>query len=132
VLSKRANLTEEERAVMEQHTLYAEEILGDSSWDLLRVAAEIGAGHHEHWDGSGYPRRLAGEAIPLSARIVAVADVFDALVSERPYKAAWPLAQARAQLLALRGRQFDPACVDAFLSRWEAASVIAGSAGGAP
>ncbi len=130
VLSKRANLTVEERAVMEQHTLYAEEILGNSSWDLLRIAAEIGVGHHEHWDGSGYPRRRAGSAIPLPARIVAVADVFDALVSERPYKPAWPLEQARGQLLALRGRQFDPACIDAFLSRWDEAVAIAQRAAG--
>jgi putative two-component system response regulator len=125
VLNKRANFTEAERAVMEQHTLYAEEILGNSSWDLLRIAAEIGVGHHERWDGTGYPRRLAGTDIPLPARIVAVADVFDALVSERPYKHAWPLDEARAHLLAERGRQFDPACVDAFLSRWDEAGMIA-------
>jgi putative two-component system response regulator len=129
VLSKPGELTVPERRLMEKHTIYAEEILGGSNWDLLRVAAEIGAGHHEHWDGSGYPRGLAGEAIPLCARIVAVADVFDALVSERPYKGAWPLPAARDQLVALRGRQFDPACIDAFLARWEDVARVAGDSG---
>ena len=132
VLTKPADLTGDERRLMERHTLYAEEILGGSSWDLLSIAAEIGAGHHEHWDGRGYPRGLSGTAIPLAARIVAVADVFDALVSARPYKAAWPLAQAREQLLGERGRQFDPGCVDAFLSRWDEVSRIAEAASLAP
>lgn len=125
LLTKRGELSAEERQVMEKHTVYAEEILGNSTWELLRVAAEIGAGHHEHWDGTGYPRGLSGTGIPLPARIVAVADVFDALVSERPYKSAWPLEAARAQLLAERGRQFDPACVDAFLACWDEARAIA-------
>ncbi|WP_275428087.1 HD-GYP domain-containing protein, partial [Stenotrophomonas maltophilia] len=75
--------------------------------------------HHERWDGGGYPGGLAGEAIPLPGRIVAVADVFDALVSERPYKRAWPLEKAREHLIAQKGSHFDPACVDAFLSRWD-------------
>ena len=76
--------------------------------------------HHEHWDGTGYPKGLRGEAIPLSGRIVAVADVFDALVTERPYKAAWPLERARAFVADQSGRHFDPRCVEAFLAGWDA------------
>lgn len=125
ILSKPGDLSAPERRAMEQHTIYAGEILGGSSWDLLRVAAEIGIGHHEHWDGSGYPAGLAGTAIPLPARIVAVADVFDALVSDRPYKRAWPLEVARDELIRLSGRQFDPACVQAFLARWADVPAIA-------
>jgi two-component system, response regulator RpfG len=76
----------------------------------------IALGHHEKFDGSGYPNGLHGEDIPLVARIVAVADVFDALVSERPYKHAWPLEEGIEFLKSQRGRHFDPTCVDAFLS----------------
>jgi putative two-component system response regulator len=85
----------------------------------VRLAAEIAESHHERWDGTGYPKRLRGEAIPISGRIVAVADVFDALVTERPYKAAWPLERARAFLADQAGRHFDPRCVEAFLAGWE-------------
>jgi len=71
--------------------------------------------HHERWDGTGYPDGLAGEQIPLSARIVAVADVYDALISERPYKHAWPRGEAVAEIRRLSGTHFDPAIVDAFI-----------------
>src|SRR6185312_10224605 len=81
--------------------------------------------HHERWDGRGYPRGLKGEQIPIAARIVAVADVFDALTTKRPYKEAMPVSDARSYLLDKRGYEFDPACVDAFLSRWDQVMAIA-------
>jgi len=82
------------------------------------MAAEIALTHHEKFDGTGYPRGLAGEHIPLIGRIVAVADVFDALTSTRPYKRAWTLEDARGFLEQGRGTHFDPACVDVFLAQW--------------
>ena len=81
---------------------------------MLRLAEEIALSHHERWDGTGYTGHR-GEAIPLAGRIVAVADVFDALTQKRPYKAAWPIGDAIAEIERQRGRQFDPALVDAFL-----------------
>ncbi len=90
-----------------------------------RVAATIAAGHHERWDGAGFPRGLAGAAIPLAARIVAVADVFTALTSPCGYRPGRSLEEGRRHLLAQRGRQFDPDCVDAMLARWPEAAAIA-------
>ena len=119
ILLKPGKLSPEERAVMEQHTACGYRILADSNSDLIRVAAEIAWCHHERWDGSGYPRGLAGTEIPLFARIAAVADVFDALTSERPYKQAWPPAQAAEHIAQNNGKHFDPACVSAFLKRWD-------------
>ncbi len=124
ILLKPGRLDEAEFEIMKRHAEIGQRILADSAADLLRAAAEIAWCHHEKWDGSGYPRGLAGEAIPLSGRIVAVADVFDALTSERPYKRAWPLDKARQFLLDNRGAHFDPACVDAFLAVWEEALAI--------
>jgi putative two-component system response regulator len=86
---------------------------------VLQAGAEIARAHHEKFDGSGYPRGLAGEDIPIFSRIVAVADVFDALTSERPYKKAWPLERAAEHLRANSGSHFDPRCVDAFFACWE-------------
>jgi putative two-component system response regulator len=88
---------------------------------VVQLGARIAYAHHERFDGTGYPQGLAGTAIPLEGRIVAVADVFDALTTARPYKPAWPLVEARAFLLEGRGRHFDPDCVDAFLAGWEEA-----------
>jgi putative two-component system response regulator len=88
------------------------------------MAAEIALDHHEKANGSGYPNGLVGEAIPLAARIVAVADVFDALTSTRPYKRAWEVGRAVALLGEGRGRHFDPQCVDAFLSDFDAILAI--------
>ncbi|MEN9896005.1 MAG: hypothetical protein RIR97_1857, partial [Pseudomonadota bacterium] len=82
---------------------------------LLQLAADIAASHHERWDGQGYPNRLAGEAIPISGRIVCIADNFDALTTERPYKAAWSVEKTIAHIKDRSGTQFDPACVDAFI-----------------
>lgn len=118
ILLKPGRFTPEERVEMERHTRYGQEILGGSSAPLIRLAAEIAGSHHERWDGKGYPRGLRGSEIPLCGRIAAVADVFDALTSVRPYKQAWSVDQARDYLLAERGQHFDPACVDAFLAGW--------------
>ncbi|HYH40233.1 MAG TPA: HD domain-containing phosphohydrolase [Azospirillum sp.] len=119
ILLKPGRLDPEERRVMQQHPAIGHEILDGSSSVLLQVAAEIAFCHHERWDGSGYPRALSGEAIPLPGRITALADVFDALTSVRPYKAAWPLDAAYEYVVQNRGRHFDPACVDALLARRE-------------
>lgn len=120
ILLKPDRLTEGEFAIMKQHAAYGWEILKGSSSGLVQLAARIALTHHEKFDGSGYPNGRAGEDIPLEGRIVAVADVFDALTSNRPYKAAWPLDKAADFLQEQRGRHFDPACVDAFLAEMEA------------
>jgi putative two-component system response regulator len=86
--------------------------------EFLTLAKEIALWHHERWDGSGYPDGLAGDAIPISARLMALADVFDALVFRRVYKPALPFEQARETIAAGRGGQFDPDVVDAFLARY--------------
>ncbi|GJE75771.1 HD-GYP domain-containing protein [Methylorubrum suomiense] len=119
ILLKAGPLTPEEWTEMRQHALRGYHMLHDSPSRLLQIAAEVALTHHERWDGTGYPRGLKGEEIPLSGRIVAVADVFDALISARSYKAAWPLEKARAHIESEAGRHFDPACVAAFLSRWD-------------
>lgn len=127
ILLKPGRLTAEERAVMEYHTLHGHKILADSKSPLIRVAAEIAISHHERWDGTGYPNRLKGVDIPLSGRIAAVADVFDALTSERPYKEAWSPEKARAAIIKASGSHFDPGCVSAFLSRWDDILRVVGS-----
>lgn len=112
---------------MEHHTLHGYKILADSKSPLIRVAAEIAVSHHEWWDGTGYPNRLKGTDIPLYGRIAAIADVFDALTSERPYKEAWPPERARAAIVEASGSHFDPDCVAAFLARWDDVLKIAGA-----
>jgi putative two-component system response regulator len=117
ILRKPAKLTEEEFNVMKTHTIYGPRLLaGDSDgvYPLLKAAEEIAATHHERWDGKGYPNALAGDEIPLSGRIVAVADVYDAFTHQRPYKAAWPRAQSVASIQEAAGKHFDPLVVDAF------------------
>jgi putative two-component system response regulator len=114
VLLKLGKLTEEEFALVKTHTTIGARILSGSRFDLLQLAEQIARCHHERWDGSGY-EGLAGENIPLPGRIVAVADVFDALTQKRPYKAAWPITEAVAEIERQRYRQFDPTIVDAFL-----------------
>lgn len=118
ILLKPGRLDEEEYRVMQRHARIGYEILRDSPAPLLQVAAQIALSHHEKYDGTGYPQGLAGEDIPLHGRIVAVADVFDALTSARPYKPAWPLDRARDFLLAQSGKHFDPRCVEVFLAAW--------------
>lgn len=120
ILLKPGKLTEDEFEIMTTHPVIGYTILSGSESHLIQLGAEIALSHHEKFDGSGYPNKLAGEAIPLSGRIVAVADVFDALTSARPYKAAWPVEKARALLEDNSGSHFDPACVGAFLAEWEA------------
>jgi putative two-component system response regulator len=119
ILLKPGRLTDEEMAVMKTHALIGYEILKDSTSQALQAGAVIARAHHEKFDGSGYPAGLTGEAIPLYGRIVAVADVFDALTSERPYKKAWELDRARNFIAEASGQHFDPACVDAFFARWD-------------
>ena len=117
VLLKPGKLDAEEWAIMRRHPEIGHGIIGSHPSTLLQMAATVALAHHEKWDGTGYPNRLAGEAIPLVGRIVAVADVFDALTSVRPYKPAWPLADVVAELKLQSGRQFEPRIVDAFLAR---------------
>ncbi|GAA5168087.1 HD domain-containing phosphohydrolase [Viridibacterium curvum] len=119
ILLKQGKLTPDELIIMRKHAAIGYEILKDSASPVLRMAAEIAVSHHEKFDGSGYPRGLKGDAIPLVGRIVAVADVFDALTSQRPYKPAWPNEQAQAFLTRGRGQHFDPQCVDEFLGAWD-------------
>lgn len=118
ILLKPGKLTPDEFEVMKQHARHGYDILKDSASAYLRAGADIAHGHHEKFDGSGYPQGLAGEAIPLFSRIVAVADVFDALTSQRPYKPAWTLERARDFIEQASGRHFDPACVAAFIGEW--------------
>lgn len=118
VLNKPGRLDSDEMAAMRKHVEVGEKILADGDSDLVQMASEIAAGHHERWDGGGYPRGLRGTATPLSARITAVADVFDALCSRRVYKPAWPVEAARAEIRKCAGSQFDPSCVAAFERGW--------------
>jgi putative two-component system response regulator len=114
ILQKPGKLDPEEWAVMQRHTEIGAEIIGEDGSDLLHMAREVALNHHEKWDGSGYPRGLKGDAIPVSARIVALADVFDALTSERPYKKAWPIDQATDLIREQSDQHFDPELVEAF------------------
>lgn len=115
ILRKRGALDEDEWRVMRSHVTIGARIIGEHASGLLRTAQRIALGHHEKWDGSGYPLGLAGEAIPLEARIVAIADVFDALTSVRPYKAAWTVEDALDLLRRESGRHFDPRLVELFM-----------------
>ncbi len=115
ILFKPGPLTPEEYSLVKTHTLHGANILGGSSLPLLRLAEEIALTHHEHYDGKGYPRGLAGEDIPLFGRIVAVADVFDALRRDRVYKKAWDARSARAAIAESSGSHFDPQVVEAFM-----------------
>lgn len=119
ILLKAGRLTADEFAIMKRHPSIGHDILKDSSSRIVQLGAQIALTHHEKFDGSGYPGGLAGDTIPLSGRIVAVADVFDALTSERPYKPSWPFDKAIALLRSGRGSHFEPACVDAFLQGWD-------------
>jgi len=115
ILLKPGKLTDEEFATVKQHAVIGGKILSGSNSLWLQLAEEVALTHHERWDGKGYPHGIAGEAIALVGRIVAVADVFDALTHERPYKKVWPVAEAVAEIQSQSGRQFDPRVVDAFL-----------------
>jgi putative two-component system response regulator len=125
ILRKPDRLDPEEFTLMQRHTVIGYEILNGSQSHLLQVGAEIALSHHERFDGRGYPNALAGETIPLSGRLVAVADVFDALISRRPYKSAWTHADARTTIARGSGKEFDPDCVSAFLAVWDEITAIA-------
>jgi putative two-component system response regulator len=114
ILLKLGRLSDDEFAVVKTHTAIGARILSGSRFPILRLAEEIAFNHHERWDGHGYSG-IAGSAIPLAGRIVAIADVFDALTQKRPYKSAWPVDEALAEIDRQRGRQFDPMLADAFL-----------------
>lgn len=131
ILLKPGKLTPEEWEIMKTHTqlgsdaiVHAEKDI-NSSLDFLRHAKEIVRWHHERWDGKGYPDRLCGESIPVSARIMALADVFDALISKRVYKDAYPFAKVRQIIAAERGRQFDPEITDIFIAHCDEFEAIA-------
>ena len=117
ILLKPGKLTEDEFTIMKTHTSIGYDILKDSPSKFLSLGAQIALGHHEKFDGSGYPNKLKGEEIPLEARIVAVADVFDALTSERPYKKAWTNEAAINLITEQSGKHFDPKCVDSFVAQ---------------
>jgi putative two-component system response regulator len=127
ILLKPDRLDPAERREMERHAEYGFRILDGSSSELIRTAAEMALSHHERWDGKGYPRGLAAEAIPLCGRIAAVADVCDALASERPYKPAWSLDKIRAYLIENAGTQFDSRCVHALIGRWSEVVALYGA-----
>ncbi|MDH4440856.1 MAG: response regulator [Rhizobium sp.] len=120
VLLKAGPLDATEMDEMRAHAAFGAEILGGSDSAIIRIAATIAGSHHEKWDGTGYPQKLSGNDIPIEGRIVAIADVFDALCSERPYKKAWPVDEAHREILRGSGIHFDPACVAAFDRRWPA------------
>lgn len=115
ILLKPGRLTDEEWDLMHRHPVMGAEIIGEHESPVLRMARQIALTHHERWDGSGYPKGLAGRDIPLTGRIVALADVFDALTTHRPYKDAWPVERAVDYLRDNSGRQFDPRLVPAFM-----------------
>ncbi len=114
ILLKPGKLTDEEFAVMKSHPQIGADILGEDDSDILKMAKTVALTHHEKWDGSGYPNGLAGEAIPIEGRIVALADVFDALTSTRPYKKAWTIDEALTFIRDQSGRHFDPKLVVLF------------------
>ena len=120
ILRKPGKHTPGEFKIMRTHTTIGHDILKNSPSRFLQLGAVIALAHHERFDGSGYPRGLAADDIPLAARVVAVADAYDALTSVRPYKKAWPSADAVAYIKEQSGRHFDPKCVSAFVARLEA------------
>lgn len=124
ILLKPGRLTAEEFEIMKDHTSIGFKILQESVSPSLTQGAKIALGHHERYDGTGYPLGLKGESISLEARIVSVADVYDALTSVRPYKKAWTTNDAVGYLTANRGTHFDPACVDAFTTQLDKITVI--------
>lgn len=134
ILLKPGRLSADEWEIMKTHTSIGEQVLAASSSDgvgseeqqkFLEIATEIAGSHHEHWDGSGYPRGLKGEEIPLSARLMAVADTYDAVTSNRPYKDPWPHERAVEEIVKRRGGTFDPRIVDAFLAEADVFKEIA-------
>jgi putative two-component system response regulator len=124
LLLKPAKYTKSEKELMESHTLIGAKILSGDDSELLTMARDIALSHHEKWDGSGYPNKLTGEEIPFVARIVSIADVFDALVSKRPYKKAWDINEAIQFIKDKNGTFFDPELVKIFVNNIEAIVAI--------
>ncbi len=120
ILLKPGRLDPDELKIMRQHAQIGYEILKDSDSHILRVAAQIALTHHERYDGLGYPHGTKGEDIPIVGRITALADVFDALLSSRPYKKAWELDRVIEMIKAESGKHFDPLCVEALFKDWDA------------
>lgn len=131
ILLKPGLLTDDERKVMNTHAVLGAQSIENAEMDIdrpvefLALAKEIAHWHHERWDGKGYPDGLAGDAIPLSARLMALADVFDALISSRVYKAAMSFEEARNTITSERGKQFDPELTDIFLKSYDGFVAIA-------
>jgi putative two-component system response regulator len=119
LLCKPGKFEPHEFEAMKAHARLGFELIKDSQSEILQAGASVALGHHEKFDGSGYPSGLKGEDIPIFSRIVAVADVFDSLTSKRPYKSAWPLDEAAQYLRDGAGAHFDPRCVDAFFQAWD-------------
>jgi putative two-component system response regulator len=115
ILLKPGKLTPGEREIMQTHTTAGADILAKTNIPQMHIAEEIARHHHERWDGTGYPMKLANTAIPIAARVSALADVFDALTHKRPYKEAWKVSDALAEIASLKGKQFDPELTDIFL-----------------
>lgn len=124
ILLKPGSLSKHEYDVMRRHTFIGAEILTGSNIPLLHTSSSIALTHHERWDGRGYPEGMKGSDIPLAGRIVAVADVFDALTHKRPYKEAWSVERAVDELKAQAGEQFDPAVVEAFIYHFDPISSL--------
>ena len=124
ILQKAGPLDPEEWKVMQSHATIGAEIIGEHGDGMLQLAHQIALTHHEKYDGSGYPNKLAGDAIPLTGRIVAIADVFDALTSIRPYKRAWSEEEAVDYLVQQKGKHFDPALVDLFVAQLPAIRTV--------
>lgn len=124
ILLKPGALTAEERIVMQNHTVVGARLLADATTPVLQLGCQVCASHHERWDGRGYPDGLAGEAIPLVGRIVAVVDVYDALVTRRVYKPAQAPEEARATMASESGSHFDPACLQAFFAAEDEVAAI--------
>ena len=121
ILQKAGKLTESEREIITGHSMIGESILiaaqsEDVEEDLIFTAIKVAGSHHEKWDGSGYPRNLIGENIPIEARIMAVADVFDSLISDRPYKKAWTVDDSYQYIINGSGTAFDPIVIEAFIA----------------
>ena len=129
ILSKPAKLDPDEWEIMKTHTTIGAKIIGRHDNRLMVLARRIALSHHERWDGEGYPKGLAGEDIPLEGRIVALADVFDALTSKRPYKEPWPEGEACDYIREQRGKQFDPRLTDLFLGDLESLRRVRESVG---
>ena len=124
ILQKPGPLDPDEWAIMQSHVTIGAEIIGEHEGGMLSLARQIALTHHEKYDGTGYPNKLRGDQIPLVGRIVAIADVFDALTSKRPYKKAWSEDEALTFLREQRGRHFDPALVDLFLGQMDAVRAV--------